>query len=98
MSTPELVALVDASSHLKNLRRHLSLVQRPSAPLPPVSAVQPHLDDRFGAAATKVRKSAMLGVAPDRIRSEGAPPLPFHQFVIGTNSRAMGRDPRVALA
>lgn len=98
MSSPELLALVDASSHLKNLQRHLSLVQRPSTPLPVVSAVPPHLDDRFSAAATKVRKSAMLGVVPDRIRSEGVAALPFHQFVMGRNSRDVGRDPRVALA
>ena len=98
MSTPELLALVDASSHLKNLQRQLTLVQKPATPLPVVSPVQPHLDDRFSAAATKVRKSAMLPAAQDRIRSEGAPPLPFHQFVMGANSRHVGRDPRVTLA
>ena len=91
-----LAALADASSQLRGLQR-LSLVQRPAAPLPVVNPLPPHLDDRFGAAATKIRKSAGGSAAPDRIRSELYPVAkpPVHHFVAGTSSRHIGRVPQV---
>ena len=97
MASAELLSLVESSSQLRNTHQ-LTLVQRPVDPLPVVNPLPPHVDDRFMFAATKVRKSAMIGVAPDRIRSESVAKLPHHQFVLGSNSRDVGRAPYLATA
>lgn len=95
-----LVALADASSHLRNLQRRLSLVQASAAPLPVVSPLPARLDDRMGGACTRGRKSAMESHSIDRMSSEAypVPAPPRVDFLPGNNSRLAGRDPTVVYA
>lgn len=95
--TDELVALTEASNRLRDVHRHLSLVQRPAVPLPQFNPMPSRIDDRLSGAFTKARKSVVNPLAPNRIVSElyPLPNPPFHPFVPGLNTRHIGRVPAV---
>jgi hypothetical protein len=87
--------LADASSQLRHLQQ-LSLVQRPVGPLQagPCAA-----DDRPAFTFSKVRKSMLPPDAFNRFASEVYPLAATRvDFIIGSNSRLVGRDPRVTWA
>lgn len=94
----QIVALTESSNHLRDLRNKLRLVQRQATALPAANPVPPMLlDDRLGGTFTRTRKSFLVPMAPDRIRSEVYPIAtpPHHDFKVGQNSRYLGRDPVV---
>lgn len=95
-----LVAMVEASSRLRNLTSRLSLVQSGAAPLPPVSPLPARLDDRLASAGTRVPKSVVGGRGIDRFASEAYPIAapPRIDFVMGDNARLADRDPTVVYA
>lgn len=93
-----LVALTDSSNHLRDLQNKLRLVQRQAIAVPKVNPLPPRVgDDRLSGTFTKTRKSYLVPVAPDRIRSEWYPLSnpPYNPFAIGQNSRHIGRDPQI---
>ncbi len=96
--TRELDALVASSNHLLNLQMKLTKVHNQvPAGLPRFNAVQLKVDDRFGGGVlTRAKKSTLPRDAVDRMSSEVyhvAPPV--HDFVVGTNTRWLGRDQTV---
>ena len=90
-------ALAASSNALRDLQRRLSKAQRPAAAIPVVSPVAMRVNDRFGAGVlTKGKKSVQPVEAIDRIASEVYPVVaPRVDFVMGSNTRLIGRDPRV---
>lgn len=96
--TRELEALVASSNHLLNLRMKLTKSDHQVSPgLPALNAVPMRVDDRFsGGTLTRPKKSALPADALDRIGSEVHPVAPVApDFVLGTNTRWIGRDPTV---
>lgn len=94
----QLVALTDSSNHLRDLQNKLRLVQRQAITIPQFNPMPPRLvDDRMTGTFTKTRKSYVVPVAPDRMRSEWYPLSnpPFNPFATGQNTRYIGRDPQV---
>ncbi len=97
MSARELDALAASSNHLLNLQAKLSKAQRPVPGLPRASPVPMRVADRFsGGVLTRGKKSTQAPDAPDRIASEFYPIAPARvDFFPGTNTRLIGRDPKV---
>lgn len=90
-------ALAASSNHLLNLRAKLSKVQRQAPPIPTLSPLHMRVDERFEAGVlTRAKKSVLPRDAIDRFSSEFYPIAPPRvDFVPGTNTRLIGRDPRV---
>jgi hypothetical protein len=93
-SAAYLTTLTDSASHLRNLRRRLSLVQASARPLPQLNPLPPVVDDRLVFTFSRARKSMLPPYAPNRIASEvyPIPAPPRHEFLPGANSRLIGRD------
>lgn len=97
MSARELDALAASSNHLLNLQARLSKAQRQAPALPHTSPVPMRVTDRFtGGVLTRGKKSMQPPDAVDRMASEFYPVAPPRvDFFLGTNTRLIGRDPRV---
>ena len=92
----ELDTLVASSNHLLNLQMKLTKAQRPVPGLPATSPLAMRVDERFhGGVLTRARKSVLPRDAFNRFQSEAYPAPPVVDFVLGTNTRWIGRDPRV---
>jgi hypothetical protein len=85
----DLTALVESSNYLLNMERKLTKVQTPVPGVPPATFVRMHLDDRFSAEQTRIRKSATPPGTFDRTATESYPlPVPrVIDFTPGMNSR-----------
>lgn len=96
-SGDSLVTLADASSHLRNMRQRLALIQSSAVPLPQFNPLPPRIDDRFTATSTKSRKSMTAPNSFNKFASEVYPIAtpPIVDFISGDSSRLHGRDPRV---
>lgn len=98
MSARELDLLAASSNHLLGLQRKLTLVQRPVCDIPSLSPIPGRLDDRFdGGVLTRAKKSTLPVDAYNKFSSEKypVPNPPLIDFVLGQNSRLLGRDPKV---
>jgi hypothetical protein len=96
--TRELAALVASSNHLLNLQMKLTKSHHQVSPgLPGLNAVQMRVDDRFsGGVLTRGKKSTLPPEAFDRFASEVYPmAAAAPDFVLGTNTRWIGREPVV---
>jgi len=94
----QLDALVASSNHLLNLQLKLTKTDGKQVPgMPRVSPLQMPVDDRFGGGVlTRGKKSILPPQAFNRFESEVYPITPpVVDFVIGSNTRWIGREPTV---
>lgn len=91
-------ALAASSNALRNLQNKLSLAVQTVPSLPVANPVPGRLDDRFWVGAlTRPRRSVLPRQAINRMISEKYPIAqpPVVDFNGGTNSRHIGREPKV---